>query len=174
MYLVGLGNKDPFYHNTRHNVGKDFIQYCLNGQKMEQNSNILKAKMDPYEMLIPICDINLSGQYLKQYISKNNIQLNSLLIIYDDIQINYGYIQFRGQGSARGHNALRNIEEIFGTNQYKRIGIGIGPKSSLLSNYVLSKHTEEQRDQIENIFIWMKENLSFLLSLTSTTLIKKI
>lgn len=149
MYLiVGLGNKEEEYLNTRHNMG-----FCVvNEIAKENNIKIDKKKFKGlYEKCIindeityilkPQTYMNLSGQSIKEIMNFYKISLEEIIVIYDDIDIEPGKIKLRKKGSAGSHNGMKSVIEYLGTEEFIRIRVGIGKpeyKEDLI-NHVIRK-----------------------------------
>ncbi len=151
MYLIiGLGNPGEKYSKNRHNVGYIFLDYLKEKHdfdKFKKKNNYLYTKNLLFKketiFLKPTTFMNLSGIAVAS--SKNffNISYENLIIIYDDISLPFGKIRIRESGSSGGHNGLKNIQQHLGTEEYKRIRIGIGnPEfSENLVTHVLGNFT---------------------------------
>lgn len=155
MYLVvGLGNPENEYANTRHNMGFDVI----NEIAKKNNINITKTKFNGlYEtsiiqgqkiiLLKPQTYMNLSGQSVREYINFYNIELEKIILIYDDIDIEKGIIKIRKKGSSGTHNGMKSVIQELGTTEFIRIRVGIGQpeyKNDMV-NYVLGKIPEDEQ-----------------------------
>ncbi len=155
MYLiVGLGNPENEYANTRHNMGFDTI----NEIARRNNINITKTKFKGlYEvgiiqgekviLLKPQTYMNLSGESVIEIMDFYNIPEKNLIIIYDDIDTEKGNIRIRKKGGPGSHNGMKSIVDNLQTTEFTRIRVGIGqPKfKNDMINYVLEKIPEEER-----------------------------
>ena len=159
MYLiVGLGNPENEYANTRHNMGFDTI----NEIAKKNNINITKKKFKAlYEtgiiqekkiiLLKPQTYMNLSGQSIKEVVDFYNIQHEKIIIIYDDIDIDKGKIKIRKKGSAGSHNGMKSIIKELGFSEFGRVRVGIGQpefKNDMI-NYVIGKVSEEEQNILQ-------------------------
>lgn len=159
MYLIiGLGNPESEYANTRHNMGFDTINLIAKNN----NINITKTKFDGlYEvgiiqgekviLLKPQTYMNLSGKSVREAIDFYNIEIDKIIVIYDDIDTEKGQIRIRKQGGPGSHNGMKSVVEELGTDQFSRIRVGIGQpefKNDMI-NYVLEKIPEEERKILE-------------------------
>ena len=150
--IVGLGNIGPEYRNTRHNIGFKVLdafaevsnisfstqRYCDIAQVRVKNKVLVLLKPSTY--------MNLSGEAVRYWMNKENIPLENVLVIVDDIALPFGAIRIKGKGSDGGHNGLKNIAAMIGTQNYARIRFGLGndfPKGAQI-DYVLGNFTEEQ------------------------------
>lgn len=97
--------------------------------------------------------MNLSGKAIHYWLDTEKIPLENLLVITDDIALDYGVLRLRTRGSYAGHNGLRNVEEWLKTNQYARLRIGIGndfPKGRQV-DYVLGRFTSQDESKLPEI-----------------------
>lgn len=145
--IVGLGNPGKEYENTRHNMGfmaldeyafqnhLTFNKEKFNGLYTDFNYNGNKIIL-----LKPQSYINLSGEVIKKYMDYFKINMDDLLVISDDLDMELGKIKIKYKGSSGGHNGLKNIESNLGTQNYRRIKIGISNNKNInTKDYVLGK-----------------------------------
>ena len=130
--VVGLGNIGAEYADTRHNIGFKVLD-CL-----AEQSNIafttgrygataeLRYKGRTLVLLKPSTYMNLSGKAVRYWMEAEKIAPENLLVVVDDIALPFGTLRMRPKGSAGGHNGLKNITELLGTEAYARIRFGIG------------------------------------------------
>lgn len=133
--IVGLGNPGKEYENTRHNLGFVIIDQLANKLNVELNKkkfNGLYYQIGEYLLLKPQTYMNNSGECIAAFINYFRIDLNDLLVIYDDIALPLGKFRYRCQGSAGGHNGMKNIIELLGNEDFKRLRVGIGRKQNFL------------------------------------------
>lgn len=150
--IVGLGNIGATYENTRHNIGFKILDYLAHKKDVLFESNKLgstaqfRFKGRIFYLLKPSTYMNLSGKSVKYWLAKENIPLENLLIICDDINLNFGTIRIKTSGSDGGHNGLKSINEQLNTQQYIRFRFGIGSEFSKgqQADYVLGEWTEEE------------------------------
>lgn len=172
--IVGLGNPGKKYEKTRHNLGWIIVRAFaeINGWTFK-NEKDFKGELalgsyltERVALLLPTTYMNRSGQAVRKVFDFYKADLEDLLIVSDDIYIPFGEIRFRKQGSAGGHNGLKDIEENLKTQEYPRLRVGIGDRTEgLLEDYVLSSFSEEEHDElpavIENsitlIQKWLKQ-----------------
>ena len=157
--IVGLGNIGKEYEKTRHNVGEWFISKIANDKggnfslNSKLNSQISKVNIANNNVLLvfPTTYMNNSGISVSKVANFYKINPNEILVVHDELDINYGSIRLKKGGGHGGHNGLRSIHQHLGTNDYLRLRIGIshpGHKNKV-SNYVLSTPSIEQKKQIE-------------------------
>ncbi len=153
MYvIVGLGNPGRKYENTRHNVG--FHTIDLLAERNQIKVNKLKHKALYGEGVIagekvllvkPQTYMNLSGQSLLDIVNYYKVDLNRVIVIYDDIDIKVGSIRIREKGSAGTHNGMRSIIYLLQKDEFPRIRIGIGkPEIMELSDFVTSNFNKDE------------------------------
>lgn len=155
--IVGLGNPGKSYEKTRHNCGFMAIDFYatkndltfknkFNGLYCEQLINNEKIIL-----LKPQTFMNLSGECVYEFVNYYNIDLNDIIIIYDDVDFNVGSFKIKRGGSAAGHNGIKNIIQLLKTENINRIRIGISKNNIPLEKYVLGKFSKDEEEQIKNI-----------------------
>ncbi len=157
--IVGLGNIGVEYANTRHNMGFMVLDAWA------QASNILfesgrygytatvSFKGRRFTLLKPSTYMNLSGKAVRYWMNELKIPLENLLVISDDLNIPFGTVRLRKNGSAGGHNGLTNINELLGTQEYARIRMGIGNDFGRghQVDYVLGELSDEEKEQMPEL-----------------------
>lgn len=159
MYLiVGLGNPEEEYSQTRHNMGFNTINKIAKKYNLEINKNkfhglyessIIENKK--VILLKPQTYMNLSGISIKEIMDFYKINIEDILIIYDDMDIEPGKIKIRKKGGSGGHNGIKSIIENIRTEEFARIRIGIGrpmPEQDKI-NYVIGAISNEEKEQLE-------------------------
>ncbi len=152
--IVGLGNPEKKYDNTYHNLGfivadnvaKRFsLDYKLNSSL---KCAVAKGNVfgETFLVVKPTTYMNLSGECVKRVVDYFGVDLNELLVVYDDIDVEIGKIKYRPHGSPGTHNGMRNITILLGSDAFKRLRIGTKPRNDFipLVDYVLSKIPEEE------------------------------
>lgn len=155
--IVGLGNPGREYENTRHNVGFLYLDYYANKKNVKIDKEKfgglygeIFAEGEKILLLKPQKYINLSGEVIKKFVDYYNIDVKDILIICDDLDTNIGKYRIRAKGSCGGHNGLKNIELMLGTQNYSRVKIGISNDRSIdTKDYVLGKMNSESLNLIE-------------------------
>lgn len=151
--IVGLGNIGDEYENTRHNIGFKILDALCRASNIVFNINKRYGALAQYKLkgrtfilLKPSTYMNLSGNAVRYYMQNEKIPLENLLIIVDDIALPLGTIRIRAKGGDAGHNGLKHINEILGTNAYARVRFGIGDNfnKGQQVDYVLGTWTEEE------------------------------
>ncbi|GMO16906.1 MAG: aminoacyl-tRNA hydrolase [Mycoplasmoidaceae bacterium] len=156
--VVGLGNFPAKYDKTKHNVGFLAIDsFCKkNGYKLNKvNFNGTFYKGDGFIIAKPLTLMNLSGTFVKEIVEFYKISYEDILIICDDINFKIGDFKIKQSGTSGGQNGLRNILDLLGSDDIKRIRIGIDKnKDMILADYVLSNFTADQLKILKNnVFI---------------------
>lgn len=158
--IVGLGNPGKEYEKTRHNMG--FM--AIDRYAKEKNVMITKSKFgglygeynDHGEKIIllkPQKYINLSGEVVRDFVQFYKIDVDDILIISDDLDLEFGRIRLRYQGGSGGHNGLKNIELHLKTKKYKRIKIGISNNKNIdTKDYVLGHLNSSLLNQLDSTF----------------------
>ncbi len=155
--IVGLGNIGDEYVGTRHNIGFRTVDAFAKKQGAEwadkRYGAIAKARVKNAELTLlkPSTYMNLSGQAVRYWAQQEKIPVENILVIVDDLSLPVGKIRLRGNGSAGGHNGLKNIESCMMTQNYARIKFGIGndfPKGAQV-DFVLGRFSDEDNKIIE-------------------------
>ena len=151
--IVGLGNIGDEYANTRHNIGFMAIdrfaakhgvvwadkRYGFVGKCRVKNAELVLLKPSTY--------MNLSGNAVRYWLSEENIPVENMLVIVDDLNLPFGTIRIRKQGSDGGHNGLKHIQQVLGTPNYSRVRFGIGNEFTRGAqiNFVLGSWTDDEK-----------------------------
>lgn len=158
-YIVGLGNPGLQYENTRHNVGFMTIDYLANKYDIDVRKSKFKSLYGQGEisghkvMLIkPQTYMNNSGEAVREIRNFYKFDIDKLIVIYDDIDIDFGTIRIRKKGSAGSHNGMKSIIYQIQDDQFPRIKVSIGKKPEKwdLANFVLSGFSKEEAKILED------------------------
>ena len=160
MYvIVGLGNPDKKYEHTRHNIGFDVIDAladkynisvtdkkhkALCGSGVTEGMKVLLVKPQTY--------MNLSGESVAEVMHFYKLDPEEeMIVIFDDISLEPGRIRIRKKGSAGGHNGIKSIIAMTGTQGFSRIKVGVGenPQGWDLADHVLGRFSSEDRAKVE-------------------------
>ncbi len=155
--IVGLGNPGKKYEHTRHNMGFDVIDLFSDLSQIDVDKEVFHGVLgrgnifkEDIMLFKPTTFMNLSGNAVREVVSYFKIPIEDIVIVYDDMALNPGTIRLRLDGSSGGHKGMQNIIECLGTDQIKRIRIGIGePNENDTIDYVLSKPMKEERELLE-------------------------
>lgn len=158
IIIAGLGNPGREYAPTRHNVGFDVIdvladKYNINMNKLKFKGITGEGIIDGKKVLLikPSTYMNNSGLSIREAINFYKVEMKDLLVIYDDIDIDFGSIRIRKKGSSGSHNGMKSIIYHLGVDTFPRIKIGIGkkPEGYDLADFVLSKFSQDERKIID-------------------------
>ena len=158
LLIIGLGNPENEYSNTRHNMGFDVI----NRIAQQNNIDITKTKFkglcgsgniagNKVVLLKPQTYMNLSGEAINQYMAFYKITPQDIIVVYDDIDTEPGKIRIKKQGSAGTHNGMKSVISCIGTENFIRVRVGIGMpeyKNDLM-NYVIGNIKNEDKEILE-------------------------
>lgn len=156
--IIGLGNPEKEYKNTRHNVGFEVINKISNDYNIDINKLKFKAHIgegfisSQKVMLVkPQTYMNLSGISVRDILSFYKLINDDIIIIYDDVSLPFGDIRIREKGSAGGHNGIKSIIQYLDTDAFLRIKVGIDekPKNYDLADYVLSRLTKQEQEKLD-------------------------
>lgn len=153
--IVGLGNPTSQYDGTRHNIGFDCITEIANkynialdfvkhkavcGTGYIEGQKVIIAKPQTY--------MNLSGESVQALLHYYKVEPEDLIVIYDDISLDVGQLRLRKKGSAGGHNGIKNIIQMLGTDVFPRVKVGVGNKPAGwdLADYVLGRFSKEDQE----------------------------
>lgn len=154
--IVGLGNIGSEYAGTRHNIGFIVLDAFAEASNIafstERYGDVahVRLKNKQLTLLKPSTYMNLSGNAVRYWLQKENIPVDHLLVIVDDIALPFGAIRIKPAGSDAGHNGLKNIAQMLGTQSYARLRFGIGndfPRGCQI-DYVLGHFTPEQQREL--------------------------
>jgi peptidyl-tRNA hydrolase, PTH1 family len=145
--IVGLGNIGNEYAGTRHNIGFDVVQAFVakhgGSFRVDRLAYVAEVsfKGKQFVCICPTTYMNLSGRAFRYWLDKEKIALENSLTVVDDLALPLDKLRLRGSGSSAGHNGLKDIEAIMGTDKYPKLRFGIGnmfPKGRQ-SEFVLGK-----------------------------------
>lgn len=154
--IVGLGNIGPKYHNTRHNIGFDVLDYIAEEQDLtfstERFGDVARYKFRGKTAILlkPNTFMNLSGKAVRYWLEAEKIPKDRLLVIVDDLALPFGKLRLRAKGSNAGHNGLKSIEQLLLTSKYARLKFGIGddfPRGKQVE-YVLGEWGAEEQQEL--------------------------
>ena len=157
--IVGLGNIGDEYRNTRHNIGFRMLdafaeasniafedkRYGFVGHGRVKNAEVVLLK--------PSTFMNLSGNAVRYWMKEENIPLENIFILVDDLNLPFGQLRIRKQGSNGGHNGLGHIQSVLNTPNYARLRFGIGNNYSRGAqiNFVLGQWSDEEEKTIQEL-----------------------
>lgn len=157
--VVGLGNIGSEYAGTRHNVGFMVLDAWAKASNIvfrtERYGDVAEVsfKGRNITLLKPSTYMNLSGNAVRYWVAKLKLPMENLIVICDDLNLPFGTLRMRKKGSDGGHNGLKNIQELIGTQEYPRIRIGIGNnfQKGGQVNFVIGEMSEEEKNAMPEI-----------------------
>lgn len=165
--IVGLGNIGAEYENTRHNMGFIVLDAWAQASNAVFSSDRYGSVTEiafrghKFILLKPSTYMNLSGKAVRYWMQEKKIPLERVIVICDDLNLPFGTVRMRTSGSAGGHNGLKNIEELTGSNVYTRIRIGIGNGFARGGqiDFVLGSLDEDEMKQMGDISVKVIEGI---------------
>lgn len=150
--IVGLGNIGDEYANTRHNIGFRMLDAFAKASNItfedKRYGFVGKGRVKNAELVLlkPSTYMNLSGNAVRYWMQQEKIPVENILVLVDDLNLKFGAIRIRKQGSNGGHNGLGNIQSVLGTENYARVRFGIGNEYTRGAqvNFVLGQWTDEE------------------------------
>ncbi len=157
--IIGLGNPGEKYEYTKHNIGFLTVDNLANQIGVNNftkttskfNALITEARIDGQKILLvkPLTYMNLSGEAVRPIIDWYKVDIDDMVVIYDDLDLPLGKIRYREKGSAGGHNGMKSIIQHLQTESFKRIRIGIGrSQHGSVVDYVLTTFSKEEKEDI--------------------------
>lgn len=154
--VVGLGNIGAEYAETRHNIGFKVLDALAEASNISfiagryGSTAELRYRGKSVTLLKPSTYMNLSGKAVRYWLDTLHIERANLLVVVDDIALPFGELRMRPKGSAGGHNGLKNIAELLGTEDYARMRFGVGGDFARghQVDYVLGEWTADERAQL--------------------------
>lgn len=157
--IVGLGNPGRQYEGTRHNMGFDTLDYLIEKHRIPQGGvkfNAMYGKGiiggEKVILMKPLSFMNLSGGPVREMANYFKIDPETeMIVIYDDIDLDPGQLRIRKQGSAGGHNGIKDIIRQLGTQKFLRVKVGVGakPKGWDLADHVLGRFSDADRRLVD-------------------------
>lgn len=159
--IIGLGNPGRIYAQTRHNIGSLVLEKLAHGNniklKKESGTYFSEGKGNIENKLVvlikPYTFMNLSGIAVQQAVAKHKADLQDILVICDDLDLDFGRIKIRPSGSSAGQHGIESIISSLNSNKFNRLRIGIGRPDKLMdpAEYVLSVFSREERKLLDGI-----------------------
>jgi len=157
--VAGLGNPEPQYRGTRHNVGFDVVELFARRHGLTFETSPAEAmqtrwRLDAEVVLLvkPLTFMNLSGRAVASLSRYYRIDVPDIFIVCDDVNLPLGQLRARASGSEGGHNGLRSIAQELGTTDYARLRVGVGRGDTRrdLAGHVLARFEPEEQTGIED------------------------
>jgi len=177
--IVGLGNVGEKYLNTRHNIGFKILDVLAAKEQSNFETKKLgdiarfKYKGRTFILLKPNTFMNLSGKAVNYWQQIEKIPLENMLVVTDDLNLNFGMIRMKAKGSSGGHNGLSNINDVLQTSNFARLRFGVGSefKKGQQIDHVLGDWNEAENKHLkEKIEKSMKAIISFALAGLNNTM----
>jgi PTH1 family peptidyl-tRNA hydrolase len=158
--VVGLGNPGPEYEQTPHNLGfltadrlaaRNGIRISRYECRAEVGQGTIGGR--PVLLAKPLTFMNLSGQSIKGLLAKYELQPGSLVVVYDDLDLDWGALRIRPKGSAGGHHGVEDIIRCLGTQEFARVRLGINPGRPVRdgAKFVLAPLGSGQKKQLDEM-----------------------
>ncbi len=155
--VVGLGNPGQQFDKTRHNVGFEAIKTIAEKYsadfKSDKYLHALVTKVDVKHkrllLVMPQTFMNESGRTVKQVVVKQEVPLNSIVVIHDELDLEVGAVKLKFGGGFAGHNGLKSIFDHCKSNEFARVRIGIGRPTGKGADYVLTKFKSSEKELID-------------------------
>ena len=153
--IVGLGNIGDEYARTRHNIGFRVLDALAGASNVVFEDRrygyvaTLKVKNQTLTLLKPSTYMNLSGNAVRYWLKEKNVPVERMLVVVDDLALPFGKLRLKPGGSEAGHNGLRHITQVLGTQQYARLGIGNDFPRGGQVDYVLGEFGDEDLQQMD-------------------------
>lgn len=178
--VVGLGNPDREYDNTRHNVGFMLLDYIFDNSKFTLNKKMNAMEyitnVDGQKVVVikPMTYMNLSGDAVNKYVNFYKLDISDVIVVQDDLDMPLGRVKLISNHGDGGHNGIKDIILKLGDKGFLRVKIGIG-KSDLMDtkDYVLGKFMNEDRDKLDGVFFRLRDIISDYISLNRDSFIQK-
>ena len=186
MYIiVGLGNPEPEYSNTRHNMGFDVINKLAGKHEISLNRTKFNAiygtgiiEGEKVILIKPQTYMNNSGEAVKEFVNFYKEPLDNIIVIYDDMDTDIGSIRVRAKGGPGSHNGMKSIVNNLNSEDFPRIRVGIGrPKDEFdRIDYVIGKIDDEEFVNLQNgqdlavkaVEYWIKNGIDNTMNVYNT------
>jgi PTH1 family peptidyl-tRNA hydrolase len=155
--VVGLGNPGPEYRGTRHNVGQrvlDELAHRLRRAWRRQGQAMVARgqwRGEPVVLVKPLAFMNVTGPVVAQVLRREEADPRDLILVYDDLDLPLGTVRVRMRGSHGGHNGVRSVIEALGTEDIRRVKVGIGrpDRKDQVTDHVLAPFLPEELPELE-------------------------
>ncbi|MFW6044291.1 MAG: aminoacyl-tRNA hydrolase [Planctomycetota bacterium] len=176
-YIAGLGNPGRRYRRTRHNLGWMVLHEMadeLEAGDEEERWGGIRLRVGKITLFKPLTFMNRSGEAIGRLIASTRAPTEDLLVVMDDLNLEFGTVRLRAGGSAGGHRGLKSVIDRLGTDDIPRLRLGIGPCPREISgkNYVLGEFTEEEMPVVDRMvergaraaMCWAEEGVDMAMS----------
>lgn len=159
--IVGLGNPRAKYQNNRHNIGYMVLDEFAtsDGISWRQAKNFLSywQQTRPFMLVKPTTFVNQSGQVVREIVSEHAVKPEDMLIVHDELDLDFGKIRLSFGGSAAGHHGVESVIKGLSTGDFARLRVGIGSPSANGSEYVLEDFNEQEKRQLPDVLARCQE-----------------
>ena len=170
LLIVGLGNPEHEYFTTRHNLGANALKYIASEwgysnwrKKFEGEYISINDRKIPIHLLFPLTYMNLSGRSVAKAVKFFHIPLENVLVLHDDVDLEFGIVKLKFGGGLAGHNGLKSIASAFGSKDFMRLRLGIGRPPYDMVNYVLGNFSQNEKKDLPEIYIKVKDIVTELI-----------
>ena len=175
--IVGLGNPGKEYEATRHNIGFkaiDAFAHSIGVEVDKKQKDALVYKGKDFVLAKPQKFMNLSGEVVQKLAKFYSIDVEDILVVYDDMDHATGVVAMKPKGSSGGQNGIKNIIQMMGTEEIKRMKIGIGRPKNGGKNHVLGKFSQMQLDSLNAVKDRIVEGIKLFVETDFITAMNKI
>lgn len=180
--VVGLGNPGNEYSKTRHNIGFQLLDYIADKNGLEFKSDkkfnteciTCIVTGEKVHLIKPLSYMNLSGIVVSKYANFYDIESSDILVIQDDLDMDFGKIRIAYDSTSGGHNGIKNIIECLGTKEFTRLKIGISNNKNYdTKDYVLGKFSKEECEMLTDIYSKLENIIDDFINLDTDKLKQK-
>ena len=172
--IIGLGNPGREYTETRHNIGFMVLRELAQRYNPPTPKSRFRAEISEFflgtekvVLVAPQTFMNASGVSVQQAINWYKLEIDDTLVVYDDLDMPFGQLRFRANGSAGGHNGIKSIIEQLGTSDFPRLKVGIGRGPGTAVAHVLSRFNPEETAALPEVIsraadaveLWIRHGL---------------
>ncbi len=156
ILIVGLGNPGKEYVGTRHNIGFSIVDNYLKDAKWQEKFDglVCDSIVNNEKVLFfkPLTYMNNSGIAVNKIVKYYNISLNNILVIHDDLDLDFGIYRLKYDSSSGGHNGIKSIINSLNSQEFWRLKIGISNNKKDVKNYVLGKFKRSEKNSLDSSF----------------------
>lgn len=159
MYIIaGLGNPGKEFEKTRHNMGFNVVDYMAYRYNIDINKSKFKGQLgegyiegEKVILLKPQTFMNLSGESILEAVQFYKLDMDKLIVVYDDVSFPLGRLRVRPSGSDGGHNGMKSIIYLLGRDDFPRVRVGIGAPEFDMIDYVIGKFKDSEKGIVHDM-----------------------
>mgnify|MGYP000981583565 CR=1 FL=1 len=159
MYIIaGLGNPGKEFEKTRHNMGFNVVDYMAYRYNIDINKSKFKGQIgegyiegEKVILLKPQTFMNLSGESILEAVQFYKVDMDKLIVVYDDVSFPLGRLRVRPSGSDGGHNGMKSIIYLLGRDDFPRVRVGIGAPEFDMVDYVIGKFKDDEKGIVDDM-----------------------